>query len=61
MYQKEPSDWRNLCEAAAVEEDSTKLAGLVAQIIRTLDGEQSGSQRTASSMNSSLRSPADQR
>jgi hypothetical protein len=54
MSQKEPSDWRNLCAAAAVEEDSTKLAGLVAQIIRTLDGERSRSQETAISMNSGL-------
>ena len=61
MSKYEPSDWRNLCEAAAVEKDSTKLAGLVAQIIKTLDGERFGSQQTACSVNSALPCPTDQR
>lgn len=33
----DPNNWRDLCAAAAVEEDSSKLAGLVDLIIKTLD------------------------
>ena len=34
----ERSDWRELCAAAAKEEDSVKLGYLVNQIIRALGG-----------------------
>lgn len=37
MGERDRSDWRTLCAAAAVETDSTKLNLLVAQIIQSLE------------------------
>jgi hypothetical protein len=48
----DPNNWRELCAAAAVEEDSAKLAGLVEQIIRTLDKDRAASRLVSTSANS---------
>jgi hypothetical protein len=37
MRDENSDNWRQLCAAAAVEEDSAKLASLVDEIIKTLD------------------------
>lgn len=37
MSEKLLNDWRELCAAASVEEDSHRLSGLVDQIIKRLD------------------------
>lgn len=50
-------DWRELCAAAAKEEDSAKLTGLVNQIIKALDEESDGgSQRISGGGQSMFRS-----
>jgi hypothetical protein len=37
MAESNPTNWRELCAAAATEPDSEKLADLVDQIIKALD------------------------
>jgi hypothetical protein len=37
MRDENSDNWRKLCAAAAVEEDSAKLASLVDEIIKSLD------------------------
>jgi hypothetical protein len=54
------NDWRELCTAAAVEEDSAKLAGLVDQIIKTLDKDRLQTHPVSISPASVLRQSTDQ-
>jgi hypothetical protein len=42
MAEGDRADWRDLCEAAAKEPDSEKLADLVDQIIKALDDRERG-------------------
>jgi hypothetical protein len=46
MANGESTDWRDLCAAAAKEEDSAKLTSLVNQIIKAFD-ERTPAERTA--------------
>lgn len=61
MSEKESIDWRALCAAASVEEDSTKLATLVDQIIKTLDRAQTGGSSSSISVISSPQRPTERR
>ena len=57
--EEEAHSWRELCAAAAVEEDSAKLSGLVDQIIKTLDQDRVQSRPVPTSPTSELPQSAD--
>ena len=53
MHQDQTKDWRELCEAAANEQDPKKLMVLVAEITRVLDERDGGRNATPRNENNS--------
>jgi hypothetical protein len=55
MAERNQSDWRALCAAAATEPDSKKLADLVGRIIKALDKVDAHAHRPANTANREAR------
>lgn len=51
MNQGQVKDWRDLCQAAAIEQDPHKLMTLVAELVKALDSRHKKAEAAAESSN----------
>jgi len=57
MVEDDTKDWRELCRAASVEEDPSKLLGIVSEVITILKSEECRKRRPPASRQTSTANP----